>query len=418
MPDPTSLIIPFIPARVKEMLADSLVELLAGSAERLGGDEIAGKIRKLSSRGDLLQSIDRALEAGMRRFITEYTTQDEDLVSAIQEDELFLQSEVVQDALVKLVSRPGAWLREEREAVVYHFDTILPQRVNRERVDKAINFLLRCIAEELWSLPGAQEIRAAYSIQFQELSAEAQREQVALARQQLQATTQMSADLRQALLQLIALVEQKMLAAPAPVAMLASPRPYHNLPQPTYTQFVGRDEELAWLRQRLSPDDQVWQIAITGIGGVGKSALALAIAHEYRQRYNELSPEERFEAIVWVSAKEEVLTAFGREPADVPEQVLHTLEDVYTAIARVLEREDITRAQPEEQNALVKNALKRQRTLLIMDNLESVKDDRIKAFLRNLPHRNQGHHHIARKPGRCRCQVVDRAAVGRSRGTH
>ena len=84
-----------------------------GSAERLGGDEIAGKIRKLSSRGDLLQSIDRALAAGMRRFIAEYTTQDEDLVSAIQEDELLLQSEVVQDALVKLVSRPGAWLREE-----------------------------------------------------------------------------------------------------------------------------------------------------------------------------------------------------------------------------------------------------------------------------------------------------------------
>ena len=385
MPIPTSMIVSFIPARVKEILADSLVELLAGSAESLGGEQIAGKIRTLSSRGPLLQSIDRALEAGMRRFITDYTTQDEDLVSAFQEDELFLQSEVVQDALVKLVSRPGAWLREEREAVVYHFDTILPQRVNRERVDKAINFLLRCIAEELWSLPGAQEIRAAYSIQFQELSAEAQQHQVALARQQLVATTQMSADLRQALLQLIGLVEQKVLAAPAPVAMLASPRPYHNLPQPTYTEFVGRDEELTWLRQRLSPDDPVWQIAITGIGGVGKSALALTIAHEYRRRYNELPPEERFEAIIWVSAKEEVLTAFGREPADVPEQVLHRLEDVYTTIGHVLEREDITRAQPEEQNALVKSALKRHRTLLIMDNLESVKDDRIKAFLRNLP---------------------------------
>ena len=51
----------------------------------------------------------------------------------------------------------------------------------------------------------------------------------------------------------------------------------------------------------------------------------------------------------------------------------------------VLEREDITRAQPEEQNALVEKALKHQRVLLIMDNLESVKDDRIKAFLRNLP---------------------------------
>ncbi len=381
MPDPTS----FIPERLKEKLADSLIELLAGSAERLGGDQIAGNIRKLSSRSDLLQSVNRALEAGIGRFIQEYMSQDEDLVEVIRADDLFWQSEAVQDVLVKLVSRPGAWLREERETVAYHFETVLPKRVNRERVDKAINFLLHCIAEELWSLPGTQEIREAYSIQFQELSAQAQREQVGLARQQLQATTQMSADLQQALLQLIGLVEQKVLAAPAPVTMLASPRPYHNLPQPTYTQFVGRDDELAWLRQRLSPDDQVWQIAITGIGGVGKSALALAIAHEYRQRYNELPPEERFEAIVWVSAKEEVLTTFGREPAEVPEQVLHRLEDVYTAIAHVLEREDITRAQPEEQNALVKSALKRQRTLLVMDNLESVKDSRIMAFLRNLP---------------------------------
>lgn len=192
MLDPTS----FIPERLKEKLADSLVELLAGSAERLGGDQIAGKIRQFSSREDLLQSVDRALQAGIDRFIQEYMSQDEDLVETIRADELFWQSEMVQDALVKLVSRPGAWLREERETVAFHFETVLPKRVNRERVDRAINFLLRCIAEELWSLPGAQEIRAAYSIQFQELSAQAQLEQVALARQQLQATTQMSADLR------------------------------------------------------------------------------------------------------------------------------------------------------------------------------------------------------------------------------
>jgi tetratricopeptide (TPR) repeat protein len=388
MPVPIGLIASFIPASLKEKLADSLVELLAGSAERLGGDQgdqIAGKIRRYSSRGQLLQSIDRALEAGIGRFIAEYTCQDEDLVDAIQGDELFWQSEVVQDALVKLVSRPGAWLGEERETMLRHFGAVLPQQIDRERVDKAVSFLLRCIAEELWSLPGAREIREAYSIQFQEISAEAQIEQVALARRQLQATTHMSADLQRALLQLIGLVEHKVLAAPAPAAVLVSPRPYHNLPQPIYTQFIGRDEELAWLRQRLSPADRAWQIAVTGIGGVGKSALALAIAHEYRERYNELEPEERFEAIVWVSAKEEVLTAFGRERANVPEQVLHALEDVYTAIARVLEREDITRAEPDEQNALVEKALKRQRVLLIMDNLESVKDDRIKAFLRNLP---------------------------------
>jgi len=65
--------------------------------------------------------------------------------------------------------------------------------------------------------------------------------------------------------------------------------------------------------------------------------------------------------------------------------VLHTLEDVYTVIARALEREDITRAVAEDQGRLVERALKEQRTLLLMDNLESVKDERVKPFLRNLP---------------------------------
>ncbi len=169
------------------------------------------------------------------------------------------------------------------------------------------------------------------------------------------------------------------------VPRLSESKPYHNVPRPDYARFVGREKELDWMRRCLSPEDRAWQIAVTGIGGVGKSALALAIAHEYVERYAELSSEERFDAIIWISAKEEVLTAQGRELADLPDSVLRTLEDVYTAIARVLEREDITRALPEDQARLVERALKQQRTLLIMDNLESVKDERIKPFLRRLP---------------------------------
>ena len=161
--------------------------------------------------------------------------------------------------------------------------------------------------------------------------------------------------------------------------------PYHNLPRPDYTRFVGREMELTWLRQRLSPRDRAWQIAITGIGGVGKSALALAIAHEYLESYDSLPATERYDAIIWISAKEEVLTAQGKEKAALSESVLRTLEDVYTAIAHALDREDITRALPEEQAYVVEKALKEQRTLLIMDNLESVKDERIQPFLRNLP---------------------------------
>ena len=180
-------------------------------------------------------------------------------------------------------------------------------------------------------------------------------------------------------------IEHAHFEAPPASQLIPYELPYHNLPRPDYACFVGREAELAWLRSRLSPKDRSWQIAITGIGGVGKSALALAIAHGYLEKYKHLPKRERFDAIIWISAKEEVLTAQGKEKADQPENLLRTLEDVYTAIAHTLEREDITRALPKDQGRVVEKALKVQRTLLIMDNLESVQDERIKPFLRNLP---------------------------------
>lgn len=371
-----------IPESLKERAADSLVDFLASNAERLGSDQAARKIRKLSSQAAYRESVNTALERGMQRFVDEYTQQDEDLVTAIMANTVFWQTEAFQAALIEMVQHPGALLPHKRETLNRHFEWVEPQQVNRQRVDKAVTYLLTCIAEELWSLPGAKEVREIYALQFQRMEAEDTRRLVALAQQQLEATYQFNAELRDAFLQLTGAMETKLLAAPA-AAALPAPRPYNNLPQPTYTRFVGREQELEWLRQRLSPNDRAWQIAITGIGGVGKSALALAIGHEFREHYEELPEEERFEAIIWVSAKEEVLSAYGREQASLPENVLHTLEDVYTGIAHALEREDITRAEPDDQGRLVERALKRQRTLLIMDNLESVEDERVRTFLRH-----------------------------------
>jgi hypothetical protein len=375
-----------IPDSIKQQIADSLINFLAEQAKKAAGDQLAEKIRGFSSQRSLYQAVDQALKKGAERFTAEYMRKDEDLVAAITADPEFWKSQKVQQALSQMIRRPGAWLDEERRLLQEHFEDVLPGRVNRERVDTAVSYFLSCVVEELWTLPGTKEVREIYALQFQRMSVEATREQVALSRQQLEATREMSAEVRQTLLQLTSAMEKNLLAAPMPAALPAPrPKPYHNLPRPDYTRFVGREAELTWLRQRLSSGDRAWQIAITGIGGVGKSALALAIAHEYCDNYDRLSPEERFDAIIWISAKEEVLTASGKERAVLPEQVLRTLEDVYTAISRALDREDITRALPEDQGRVVEKALKEQRTLLVMDNLESVKDDRIKPFLRNLP---------------------------------
>ena len=52
-------------------------------------------------------------------------------------------------------------------------------------------------------------------------------------------------------------------------------RPFHNLPQPNYGDFVGRETELKDLKRLLLPYPKSGHAVITilGVGGVGKSSL-------------------------------------------------------------------------------------------------------------------------------------------------
>ncbi|MBN1485181.1 MAG: AAA family ATPase [Chloroflexia bacterium] len=160
------------------------------------------------------------------------------------------------------------------------------------------------------------------------------------------------------------------------------PKVYHYLPHPNYEHFVGRKAELEQAHHLLRPHHRAWVIVVDGIGGIGKSALALELAHHYLRNHDKLPLEQRFEAIIWTSAKAMVLTADGIKPR---QQIVHTLEDIYATISVALEREDIVRARSEEQAALVYRALSKQRTLLVIDNLETIDDERVNAFIRELP---------------------------------
>jgi predicted ATP-dependent serine protease len=72
-----------------------------------------------------------------------------------------------------------------------------------------------------------------------------------------------------------------------------------NLPRRPY--FVGREDELNSVLQSLQPNSRTFIIGIEGIGGVGKSALAIEVS--YRCIESDL-----FESVIWISAKESVLT--------------------------------------------------------------------------------------------------------------
>jgi tetratricopeptide (TPR) repeat protein len=159
----------------------------------------------------------------------------------------------------------------------------------------------------------------------------------------------------------------------------------HNLPQPDYAQFIGREDKVNEILRILRPypHSQHAIVTIDGVGGVGKSALALEVAYRYVYQSERFPAEERFEAIVWTSAKQSILTAEGIKTRP---QAIRTLADIYAAIAVTLQREDITRALSDaEQATLIRNALNRQRTLLIVDNLETVDDEAVITFIQDIP---------------------------------
>ena len=149
----------------------------------------------------------------------------------------------------------------------------------------------------------------------------------------------------------------------------------------------------------MSLDYRAPIITVSGMGGVGKTALVLQAAYlclEYRYLREtrgdlrllstpdlEVLPPQ-FEAVIFVSAKESNLLPTGIT-AKIKRQV--SLLDIFQAIATTLNAPAITQTiDPIEQFQKVKDTLAAQTTLLIIDNLETIEDkEEIISFLSDLP---------------------------------
>ncbi len=149
-----------------------------------------------------------------------------------------------------------------------------------------------------------------------------------------------------------------------------------GLPRRPY--FVGREDELKAILLSLQPNSRTFIIGIEGIGGVGKSALAIELS--YRCVENSL-----FETIIWISAKESVLTLHGIEPI-IPEA--KTLSDILITIGTSLGNPTIGNLSIQDQIKRAYSLLSRRTTLLVLDNFESLSRNEqrdILDFLRRSP---------------------------------
>ncbi|MDJ0798439.1 MAG: NB-ARC domain-containing protein [Calothrix sp. MO_167.B12] len=159
----------------------------------------------------------------------------------------------------------------------------------------------------------------------------------------------------------------------------------HNLPAPTYNAFVGREKEKTDLLKYLSPDHAAPIITIDGIGGVGKTTLAIEVAYQCLEASQRNLPNTpTFDAIIFTSAKLQKLFPTGILPTS---QKQRNLSDIFREIASTLKDDTIiTEATPEEVLHSVHKSLDKQRTLLLVDNLETVDDkENVLSFLVDLP---------------------------------
>lgn len=90
-------------------------------------------------------------------------------------------------------------------------------------------------------------------------------------------------------------IEQKIILSSVPKQVKENP---HNLPNSGVAKFVGRDEDLSQLATQLQQADRVAISALMGMGGLGKSELALQ--YSWREWHN----KTYLGGILWLNVAE------------------------------------------------------------------------------------------------------------------
>lgn len=143
----------------------------------------------------------------------------------------------------------------------------------------------------------------------------------------------------------------------------------NNLP-PSVGDFLGRNEDIQQILKVL--DSPRWPvISIEGMSGVGKTTLAIKVADRCL-RNSASGLTHPFAAVVWVSAK------------DQPDKK-RWLNDILNIVARVLGHDAIDQKLLKQKRMEVDQLLRTHRTLLLIDNFETIEDRELECWMEEMP---------------------------------
>lgn len=142
------------------------------------------------------------------------------------------------------------------------------------------------------------------------------------------------------------------------------------MPDYDETGFFGRREQIKRIKKIIKGPYPV--VSILGDGGIGKTSIALKVAYDLLD-----DPDSPFEAVVWVTAKATILTT------NEIKRINDAIEDSLGLFAKAAEM--FGPGEGTDPIREVLEYLEHFRVLLILDNLETVLDTKLREFLLELP---------------------------------
>lgn len=141
-----------------------------------------------------------------------------------------------------------------------------------------------------------------------------------------------------------------------------------RLELPTYSELIGVDDLRSRLQAALLAENEHAIVALVGLGGLGKTAMADRLARDMLRT-------NRFDEIAWVTAKHTYLSTLGRLQVESGRPSL----TFPMLINKLADQFDIPQ-QPDssqlERQRIVKQYLRERACLVVIDNLETVADYR------------------------------------------
>ncbi|WP_225602339.1 NB-ARC domain-containing protein [Pseudomonas sp. PDM03] len=159
---------------------------------------------------------------------------------------------------------------------------------------------------------------------------------------------------------------------------------YNNLPLPEFdeTGFMGRDKDRKSLNKLLVSNTKV--ISIVGEGGIGKTALAQRCLYDILELCeDESSSQPLYDIIVWVTLKTNRLTTSGVEQIhNAIGSSSGLFQNISKALGGVPESLESSLSEISEYMSEFK-------TLLCIDNLETISSSEVRDFLANIPNNSR-----------------------------